>query len=291
MSKDTKTEYHIPVPKKTFELRPVHELLAIVRNDFRKLDDEGMIDEGRLIKTVMACNDRLGIPIREIKQKCIQVVDFKAKLPLNFEKLYFVAATRSSNTMVVDGRNPFDNKFDSDVIYEAELDRGSLGNTDSYSVTILRNTQTTVHNISTLTALDVHPSSHGLCHISCPNIRKKGKYTVTIEDDHINTPFRAGELYIMYLGTMEDEEGNILFPFHPLITPYYEWSVKEKVLMDCIFNQDGNYGELYKLAQSERVKAWLDAFNITTEKGYGEYVDLQRKKELGWYNQYFKFFQ
>ena len=288
---DLKHPMHQPVPKRMFELKPITELLAIVRNDFRKLDDEGMIDEGRLVKTVMYCNDRLGIPIREIKQVCLQVSDFKAKLPLNFEKLYYVGALNATNTMVMQGRNPFDNSFDRDVIYQAELDRGSLGNTDSYSVTILRQTQTTVHNINTLVGLDVSPQSFGWCHASCPNMRIKGKYTVTIEDDHINTPFRSGELYIMYLGTMEDEDGNVLFPFHPMITPYYEWSIKEKVLMDCIFNSDGNYGDMYKLAQSERVKAWLDAYNITTEKGYGEYVDMQRKKELGWYNQYFKFFQ
>lgn len=282
---------NIPIPRKTFELRPITELLAIVRRDFRKLDDEGMIDEGSVIKTIMACNDRLGIPIREINQKCIPVEEYKAKLPLNFEKLFYVGAISATNTMIMTGRNPFDNSFDRDVIYEADLDRGSFGNTDSYSVTIKRETHTTVHNIGSLTALGVHPSSNSHCHTSCPNTHMKGKYTVTVEDDHIVTPFRCGELYIMYLGTMEDEDGNLLFPFHPLITPYYEWSIKEKVLMDCIFNSDGNYGDLFKLAQSERVKSWLDAYSITTEKGYGEYVDLQRKKELGWYNQYFKYFQ
>lgn len=282
---------HVPIPKKTFELRPITELLAIVRRDFRQLDDEGMIDEGRLIKVIMACNDRLGIPIREIKQKCLQVADFKAKLPLNFEKLYFIGGITATNTMVMQGRNPFDNSFDRDIIYEAEIDRGSFGNADSYGVTIIRNTQTTVHNINTLIGLDVSPQSFGFCHSSCPNMRKKGRYTVTIEDENINVPFRSGEIYIMYLGTMEDEDGNLLFPFHPLITPYYEWSVIEKVLQTAIFNSDGNYADRLKYATGERVKAWLDAFNITTEKGYGEYVDLQRKKELGWYNQYFKFFQ
>ena len=95
----------------------------------------------------------------------------------------------------------------------------------------------------------------------------------------------------MYLGTMEDEEGNILFPLHPLITPYYEWSLKERILMNGIFNSEGDYGNLLKLAQSERVKAWLDAYSITTDRGYGEYVDSQRKRELSWYNEYFKFFK
>lgn len=282
---------HTPIPKKTFELRPIQELLAIVRNDFRKLDDEGMIDEGRVIKTIQACNDRLGIPIREIKQLCIPVMDFKAEIPLNFEKLYFVTALSATGSIVHHQTNPFDNNFDRDIIYEAEVDRGSFGNAESYGVTIKRITNTTVHNRQNFIELDVDSGSQSFCHISCPNTRKKGKYTVTIEGEYIRTPFRTGELYIMYLGSMQDEDGNILFPFHSLITPYYEWSIKEKVIMDAIFNSDGNYGDLLKLAQSERVKAWLDAFSITTEKGYGEYVDLQRKKELSYYNQYFKYFQ
>ncbi len=40
---------------------------------------------------------------------------------------------------------------------------------------------------------------------------------------------------MMYLGMMKDDEGNITFPFHPLITPFYEWSLKEKILEDATF--------------------------------------------------------
>ena len=93
----------------------------------------------------------------------------------------------------------------------------------------------------------------------------------------------------MYLGTMTDELGNILFPFHPKITPYYEWSLIEAILMDAVFNSEGGYADKLKLAQNERVKAWLDAYNITTEKGYGEYVNQQRRKEMEWYNLFFKY--
>jgi len=274
-----------------FDYRPIFELMAIVRNDLKEMDDMGLIDEGVVVKTILACNDRLGIPIRDVRQVCIPVEEFKAKLPLNFEKLYFAAAIKATNTMVHGLRNPFDNSFDRDVIYEADLDRGSFGNAQSYSVTIKRVDNVTIHNTSTLVGLDVSPQSFSLCHISCPNMRKKGQHTISIQDGFIHTPFRSGELYLMYLGTMQDEAGNILFPFHPLITPYYEWSVKEKILMDAVFNSDGNYGDRFKLAQQERVKAWLDAYNITTEKGYGEYVDMQKRKELKWYNEWFKYFQ
>lgn len=275
---------------KIFDLRPVSELMAIVKNDFKKLDDEGLVDDGALIKTIMYCNDKLGIPMREIKQICIPVVDYKAKLPLNFEKLYFACALLATNTIIHNQQNPFANNFDRDIIYEAGLDRGTLGNIESYSVTVKRESTTTIHNYGNWVSLSVDPSNT-YCHNSCPNIRKSGKYQISINGDEIDTPFRSGEIYLMYLGTMEDEEGNLLFPFHPLITPYYEWSLKERILMNVIFNSDGDYANLLKLAQSERVKAWLDAFNITMDKGYGEYVDSQKKKELSYYNQYFKFFQ
>lgn len=280
---------HIPIPKKLLELRPMDELMNIVKSDLRKMDAEGLIDDGTCIKTVMACNERLGIPIRDIKQICIPVCEYKAKLPLNFEKLFFVTAISATNSITLSMRNPLSNNFDRDVIYEAEVDRGSFGNVETYGVTIKRTENVTTHNFTNCVQLDVSPSSHSLCHISCPNTSRKGRYTVTIEDDSIITPFRSGEIYIMYLATMQDEEGHLLFPFHPLITPYYEWSVKEKVTQDAIFNSDGNYGELLKYATNERVKAWLDAYAVTSTKEYGDYVASQKKKEMKWYNEYFKY--
>jgi hypothetical protein len=279
------------INNKTFEHRPISELMAIVRQDFRKLDDEGLIDEGNLIKVVMYCNDRLGVGIREVKQVCLPVEDYKARLPLNFEKLYFTCALKATATTVSLGRDPFNNNFDRDVIYEADIARQDFGGTDFYGVTIKRETNITVHTCGEFIAIDVFPDSHGYCHPACPNVKRKGKHTIRIEDGHIITPFRTGELYVMYVATMCDEDGNLLFPFHPMITPYYEWSIKEKILLDGIFNSDVVDANLLALAQREKTKAWLDAYDMTTSKGFGEYVKMQRTKEMGWYNQYFKFFQ
>ena len=277
---------------KTFEHRPISELFAVVKNDLRKFDAEGLIDEGTLIKTIMYCNDKLGLPIREIRQIAIPVNEYRAELPVDFEKLYYAAALKCSNSIMTEQRNPFDNNFDTDIVYEAELDRESLGCVENYQVIVKRQTNTTIHNYGSWVQLDTTASSGPFCHIDCPNKKKKGKYTIDIKEDHISTPFRSGLLYIMYIGLMKDTDGNITFPFHPLITPYYEWSIKEKVVMDAIFNSDAsNLGDLLKLAQQEKLGSWLDAFNFTTEKSYNNFVNLQRKKELGWYNQYFKFLQ
>jgi hypothetical protein len=93
----------------------------------------------------------------------------------------------------------------------------------------------------------------------------------------------------MYVANMKDSEGRLLYPFNPKITPWYEWCIKEKVVMDAIFNSEGGqYGDLLKICKQERALAWMDAFNATQDKAFGEYSKLQRKKELEWYNQYFK---
>ena len=274
-----------------FEHRSINQLLAIVKNDLRKFDQEGLIDEGTLVKSVMYCNERLGIPVRDVREIAIPVSHFQAQLPIDFEKVYYVCALQATNTMVVQGRDPFNNNFDQDIIYEAAIDRDSFGGAINYQVTINRITNTTVHQHDNWTHLDISGSDK-FCHIDCPNKKRKGKYSIMIKDDKIHTPFRAGTLYMMYIGMMKDENGNITFPFHPLVTPYYEWTIKEKIISDAIFNSDGdNLGELFKLAQQEKSKAWLDAFNFTTSKEYGYYTNLQRKKELQWYSQYFRYLQ
>ena len=63
--------------------------------------------------------------------------------------------------------------------------------------------------------------------------------------------------------------------------------------MNLIFNTEGdrNLGELLKLCQLEKAKAWLDAFNFTSDRTFGQMVALQKKKEYEWYSKYFKFFQ
>lgn len=281
------------INNKQFEHLPIAQLMAIVRQDFRKLSDEGLIDEGTCVKTIMYCNEKLGIPLREVKQIVLPVKRRMAHLPLDFDKLYYAAQLGKHNDIKYIHQNPFDNNFDHDVIYDAELSREQLGGAENYKVVIKKITNMEVRKYDNWIELEVAPHSTGFCHIGSPcNSHKHGRRQIVINSDgSIECPFEEGELYLMYLGNMKDADGNLLFPFHPMITPWYEWCIKEKVVMDAIFNSDGNYGDLLKLAQMERTKAWIDAYNVTMEKGFGEYTALQRKRELQWYNQYFKNFQ
>lgn len=279
------------VNNKLFEHRPVEELFAIVKGDFRKLDDEGLIDNGTLLKAIRWCNDKLGVYLREVKEVCITVHNHKAKLPLNFEKLYFAAATYKSDGITTEMYNPLqaiNGHVDADVIYDAKVESGVIGCDHHNTVIINRKGKTVTQSFGSLIPLRI--ASGPLTHIGCPNIKMNCPNHISIKNDEIETTFRNGEIYMMYISTMEDEKGNLLFPFHPLITPYYEWTLKEKVLIDAIFNSDDATGDLankLQLAQQEQLKAWLDAYNITTSRSFGYYTQLQKEKELRWYKDHF----
>ena len=279
--------------EKSFENRPMSELVDMIKNDWRKFNEEGLIDEGTLIKTVMYCNEKLGIPVKDIKEVAINIENFEGELPLDFDKVYYMAALHCTNINIDNVRNAFDNNVDQDTIYKAHLDRESLGCVDNYKVTIERKGAPITYTSGGWTQLYLMGNSHKYCHTDCPNKRKPGKYEVEIVDGKLKTPFRTGIIYMIYIGLMQDDEGNILYPFHPLITPYYEWSMKEKIISDAIFNSDSpGLGELYKICQLERSKSWLDAFNFTIDdQSYGNYKKKQRERELGWYSKWFRYFQ
>lgn len=264
------------------------ELLASVKEDFRLYDDMGLIDESRIIKTVMWCNEKLGIPLHQIKETFIDVRDYKAILPSNFWKVRYVCALSTSSFNISTYRDPFNNTVTEEMKCEAKLDSYVEGCTTKCPPIIFKRINNIeVKRYTTWTNLSLSRSSDKFVHKNCMN-KGGGKYTIDVEEEEITTPFREGELYMMYLSTMEDEEGNILVPFHPLITSWYEWCIKEKILQDLIFNSDANVAPLLKVAQGEKAKFWLDAWNFTMEPEYRELQRMQIQKEQNFYDNYFK---
>lgn len=274
-----------------FEYKPIEEFIAMVKGQLKTLDSQGLVEDLDIISSVMYCNDKLGVSIQKIQECIIPIEEFRGIKPRNFQKIYYLAALTTSNTMVANMRNPFDNNFDRRIIYDVKVDRGSFGCADCYNVTINRGTDTIIQTYHTWYDLGVSSENKNLLHMSSPNGRRTGKYTVKFEGDDIITPFRRGELYMMYISNMSDNEGNLLFPFHPLVTPWYLWYTIEQIVTKAAFNSDLNNGDLPSLATRNKSLAWLDAYNFTQSEPYNTFLDKKRKRELGWYNKYFKLFQ
>lgn len=278
------------VNNKIFEHRPVDELFAIVKGDLRSLADEGLIDEGPLLKTVHHCNAKLGLYLQEIKEVCIPIIDHQGILPKDFERVYYVALTKKVTKEQYSMFNPLlalpNNYVDGDVIYDTTVKAGIFGCDQQNYVKVERQNNVTVFNIDNLNPIGIlgkTPYQAG-----CPNVGKH-RSTIQITDEGINTSFKDGLIYMMYVATMQDEEGNLLYNHHPLITPYYEWSLKEKVIIDAVFNSDAtDLGPKLELARSEKIKAWLDAYDLSTNRTFMEELKRIKKRELNWYKEHFQ---
>ena len=64
--------------------RTFDELLDEVKVDFHVYNIEGMIEPGQLIKVAQRINYDLGLRIHTEKQKILDIVDGKVKLPDDF---------------------------------------------------------------------------------------------------------------------------------------------------------------------------------------------------------------
>lgn len=273
----------------SFKYITLQQLLASVKTDLPSFKDSGFIDEGNVVKTIMWCNEKLGLPIRRVKETVLNIRNYQVDLPADFQKAIYVAALEHSSFGTAQYKDPFNNSHDQTNECHLHVEEFVSGGNVEYIKTIkTKMGEGLWYSHTNWTELSLSPSSYIYTDSSCVNNRMKGKYTIDIDGERIMTPFREGQIYIMYHANLEDEEGNMLIPFHPLITNWYEWCVKEKILMDMAFNSDGNVADKLKLAQMEKTKAWLDALDFEMEPTYHQLKDIQKKNEMDMWTKYFK---
>lgn len=269
------------------------QLIASVANDLPSLDAKGMINSSRLIKTIMLCNETLGIPIFRKKECFIKVKNFKADLPVDFWKVVFVCAISHESFGISNYRDPFNNTVTLDMKKQADCEASMQVISEGNCVKncpmkiIKRCGKDIVNTYTTFTPLSLSKRSSSHIHSLCMN-KAGNKYTIDIDEELIETPFREGELYMMYFTAMQNEEGEAIVPFHPLITNWYEWCIKEKIFQDALFNSDENVVNKLRYVSQEKAKYWLDAINFTMEPFYNELQQMQKKNEQIFYDTYYK---
>ena len=265
------------------------KILASVKNDFPSMDDRGFIDDSRLTKIVMLCNEKLGIPIYRKKEKLIQVRNFKADLPSDFWKIVFACAVECNSFGIANYRDPFNNtvtlEMRHDALCEASMEPDLTCSKECPAIIYKRQGTEIINQYNTWTPLSLSKRSNEYMHPMCPNT--PGKYVIDINEETIDLPFREGEIYIMYFAAME-EDGEILVPFHPLISNWYEWCIKEKVLQDMMFNSDGDVSQKLQYASRQKALYWLDAVNFVSEPLFKELKEVQNRRDRKFYDQYFK---
>lgn len=82
-----------------------------------------------------------------------------------------------------------------------------------------------------------------------------------IKNGFIYTSIDCGKIYLSYLGSLEDEDGNLLVLDHPKINEYYEWAIKERLLSNLYLNGD-DFIQRLQFTQKELSEAKQSAHSI-----------------------------
>jgi hypothetical protein len=277
---------------KQFDYITLPELMASVKGILKSFYDDGLIDDTRAVSKVMWCNDKLGIPIRQVKEDVLFVRNYTTEIPKDFQKVVYVCALSHTSFGLANYIDPFNNFVDLNAPCAVEMTPFEEGGCKTGCRQNIRRKKGDGlwQTYTNWTELNISKNSTVFTASGCINNKKRGEYTIDITEGKIDTPFREAELYLMYYANMEDEEGNILLPFHPLITPWYEWAVAEQIILDSVLNSEnpGILGQKLQLVQNEARKAWLDAFNFTMDPVYRQMQDYTRKKETEMWRKYFR---
>jgi hypothetical protein len=110
----------------------LQQLLASVKGDLPSLKDSGFIDEGNVVKTVMWCNEKLGIPVRKVKETTLNIRNYQVDLPVDFQKVIYVAALYNSSFGTAHYKDPFMNSHDQTKMCELDIQEFVNGGNTEY---------------------------------------------------------------------------------------------------------------------------------------------------------------
>jgi hypothetical protein len=103
----------------------------------------------------------------------------------------------------------------------------------------------------------------------CPNIKVRCNDEISIKDGFLHSNVKCGKIYLNYEGMMEDEEGNLLVPDHDILTPFYEYKLKHRIMENLWMSGEDVERKLAYLANSVRT-ARIEARNVVNTPDFAE---------------------
>lgn len=160
----------------------------------------------------------------------------------------------------------------------------------------------TMHQVRFKNSPGVCPNSPNL-HFMCRDeaFIRDGFVWLHNHNDHHNTNLQHnrndhrselhGSLYINYEGALEDEEGNILVPDHPMINEYYEYALKKRILENLLMDGEENIDRPLQLVIQELRAARNYALSIVNTPNFSEMSKLWESNRKAMYGKYYAMFE
>jgi len=124
----------------------------------------------------------------------------------------------------------------------------------------------------------------------CPNLYQNCPNTGWIQDGYLHTNFPDGKVYINYQGALEDDDGNLLIPNHDMITEYYEYAIKQRILENLIMN-DEPVGQKLQLVEARLRTARNYALSIVNTPNFSEMKRVWQMNRKAQYTKYYDMFK
>lgn len=273
-----------------------NQLMSSVSSDLGKYADEGMIDDILYIKEARKVNTELGLKLNKEKEVILDVINYKACLPDDFQYLQLALACSISYVTVpkIQGVHTEDK-----VVPLINL-CNECGQTpcsckvqfkacDGYKY-VAQTIGIKTQKYESLELLSLTKTSYKFCSDYCLNTGFKSPNVMNITGEEATFSFRSGKVYINYLSDMVDDEGNYLVLDHPLLNDYYEYAVKKKILENLKLNKDADVAQDLQYIIGELRQARIRAISLVNMPEYDEINEHFSRERKRFYNDYIKYF-
>lgn len=286
---------------KEIEYRIFDELLSAVLTDLKRFDQEGLINPQDLIKEAQAVNRELGVRIQPNKETIVSVQKGRVKLPNNYYLINFALACGEYEvvTPIIQGIQTEDIMLNAQQAPQHLPDlictSRDCNNPCAVRLTecgdkfeVIQTFKTEVRKYKYLIPLHLEADSISpeCAHFFGGTHHRKAQ----IKQKWLYTPFDCGDVYINYVGNMEDDDNNLLVIDDPIINEYYEYRLKVRVL-EILLTEGEQVADLYKLFDAKRRNARLEAHAIVFGAGYEEIRNIWLANRRAMYAKYYKMFE
>jgi hypothetical protein len=281
----------------TLKYRTFNSLLEDVRIDLKSLTTEGSIDPAQLYKVAMRVNYDLGLRIAMTKEKVLVIEKGRVRLPDDFFVMNFalLCGNETRSVIVPQGTQV------QEVVpeYRPWIDQlpctneSNLGETvclskcgKSYS--LIQVIKTEERRYDYLEPVVFKNSEFIDC--DCPNLHYRGKNVAYIKDGWLYLNMEDAKMYINYQGAMENDEGELMVPDHPMINEYYEYAVKKRVLENLLMD-GSNVSAQLQLVMGEYRAARNYALSIVNTPNFSEMQKVWTMNRKAMYSKYYDMFK
>lgn len=149
--------------------------------------------------------------------------------------------------------------------------------------------QTQMHKWKIMLPLRLVNSTHEVAS-GCPNLHVNCSDHIWIKDGFLHSNLSHGKIYLNYQGALEDVDGNLLVVDDPILTLFYEYKLKDRILENLFNNGEDVERRLDRNAIRLR-SARIEAKNKVNTPDFKEMSDVWKTNRRAFNARYVDMFK